>query len=107
METNDNYKTLREVEKRVKMIKNFYNHLQVFVFVMILLTIFSNTIIDFFEARISNVDALYWVKSNIWVNAILWLFGLIIHGVYAFKYKANFIDQWEKKKMDELMKQNK
>lgn len=107
MESNiskDNYKKL---EERVKRIKSFYNHLQIFVIMMLVLALFSNTIIEFFETHVSNINSLKWIKANIWINSLLWLFGIAIHGIYAFKYKISFIDKWEKKKVEELMNQNK
>lgn len=97
----------QEAEKKVKKIKNFYNHLQIFVIMMLVLVFCSDMIIHFFEERISNPDSLRWVKSNIWVNALLWFFGLAIHGIYVFKFNVNIIEKWEKKKLDEIMKEKK
>lgn len=104
MKNNIENTTYKEAENNVKRIKNFYNHLQIFVIMMLVLLLFSDMIISFFEARISNPNSINWIKTNIWVNSGLWLFGLIIHGIYVFKFKANFIDKWEQKKMNELMK---
>jgi uncharacterized membrane protein (DUF485 family) len=98
--------TYKEAENNVKRIRNFYNHLQIFVIMMLVLLLFSDMIISFFEARITNPNSLGWVKANIWVNVGLWFFGLIIHGIYAFKVKTNFIDKWEQKKMEEIIKEN-
>ena len=107
MKKNTNNTTYKEVEKNVKRMKNFYNHVQIFVIMMLVLLLLSDIIVSFFEARITNPNSLNWIKANIWVNAVLWLFGLIIHGIYVFKFKANFIDKWEQTKMEELMKQKK
>lgn len=107
MKNNTNNTTYKEAEKNVKRMKNFYNHLQIFVIMMFVLLLFSDMIISFFEARITNPNSLNWIRANIWVNAVLWFFGLIIHGIYVFKFKANFIDKWEQKKIEELMKQKK
>lgn len=99
--------TYKEIEKNVKGIRNFYNHLQIFVIMMLILLLFSGTIISFFEVRITNPNSISWIKANIWVNAGLWILGLIIHGIYVFKFKANFIDTWEQKKMEEIIKENR
>tara|TARA_B110000240_G_C13353468_1_gene390757 strand:- start:405 stop:728 length:324 start_codon:yes stop_codon:yes gene_type:complete len=107
MKNNTNNTTYKEVEKNVKRMKNFYNHVQIFVIMILVLLLLSDIIVSFFEARITNPNSLNWIKANIWVNAVLWLFGLIIHGIYVFKFKANFIDKWEQTKMEELMKQKK
>ncbi|WP_422091512.1 2TM domain-containing protein [Tenacibaculum ovolyticum] len=92
-----------QVEKRVKRIKQFYNHLQVFAIMMIVLLLFSNRIFDFFESHIHNPGTLKWARTNIWVNCLLWGAGLLIHGFYTFKYKVTFIEKWEKQKVEELM----
>ncbi|WP_435415171.1 2TM domain-containing protein [Polaribacter aestuariivivens] len=97
----------KKAANNVKKIKNFYNHLQLFVIVMFVVVLFYGTIITFFEARISNLNSLKWIKANIWINALLWFFGLIIHGIYVFKFKTDFMDKWEQKKVEEIMKKNK
>ena len=107
MKSNEKYSAYIQAEKKVKRIKKFYNHLQAFVIIMGVLLLFSNMIIDFFEARIQNVNALKWIRINIWINLLLWGIGVAIHGIYAFKYKINFIDSWQKKKVEEIMNENK
>lgn len=106
MELKKQNNALKQAEQKVKRIKNFYNHLQIFVIMMIGLLFFSNTIISFFESVTDNPNTLKWIKSNIWVNALLWFVGLLIHGIIAFRYKTNFIENWEKKKVEKLMKRN-
>jgi hypothetical protein len=103
MESNMNKNTYKQAEKRVKRIRIFYNHLQVFVIIMAPILLFSDAIIGFFESYIDNGNTLEWVKVNIWINALLWFIGVAIHGLFVFKDKVNFIDKWEKSKVDELM----
>ena len=107
MKSNEKHNAYKQAEKKVKRIKNFYNHLQIFVIAMGILLLFSNMILDFFESYIHNVNTLKWIRTNIWVNALLWFIALVIHGIYTFKYKINFIDSWEKKKLEEIMNENK
>jgi len=40
------------------------------------------------------------------MHALLWFLVLAIHGIVVFKYKINFIDNWEKNKLEEYMNQN-
>jgi uncharacterized membrane protein YGL010W len=103
MEYNIKNNTYKQAEKRVKRIKNFYNHLQIFVIIMLPVLLLYNYIIGFFESYIDNGNSLEWVKANIWVNVLLWFIGLTIHGIFAFKYKFNFVDKWEKNKIEEFM----
>jgi hypothetical protein len=95
--------TYKQAEKRVKRIRNFYNHLQIFVIIMAPILLFYNSIIGFFESYIDNGNTLEWVKVNIWINALLWFIGVAIHGLFVFKDKVNFIDKWEKNKVAEFM----
>ena len=95
-----------EIKKRIKKQRNFYNHLQVFVIVMLVLLLFSNTIFNFFESHIHNPNSLKWARANIWVNALIWFVVIVIQGIYAFKYKIPFIDNWEQKKIKEFMNKN-
>jgi hypothetical protein len=103
MESNIKESTYKQVEKRVKRIRDFYNHLQIFVIIMAPIILFSSAIIGFFESYIDNGNTLEWVKVNIWINALLWFIGVAIHGLFVFKNKVNFIDKWEKNKVDEFM----
>ena len=105
METNTDILALKQAGKSVKRIKGFYNHLQIFVIMLLILALLSNTIIDFFESKITNERSLDWVKANVWVHVLLWFFGIIIHGIIAFRYKISFINNWEKKKVNEIMNQ--
>jgi uncharacterized membrane protein YraQ (UPF0718 family) len=103
MESNIKESTYKQAEKRVKRIRNFYNHLQIFVIIMAPILLFSNAIIGFFESYIDNGNTLEWVKANIWINALLWFIGVSIHGLFVFKDKVNLIDKWEKNKVAEFM----
>lgn len=95
-----------EIKKRIKKQRNFYNHLQVFVIVMLVLLLFSNTIFNFFESYVHNPNSLKWARANIWVNALIWFVVIVVQGIYAFKYKIPFIDNWEQKKIKEFMNEN-
>jgi hypothetical protein len=103
MESNIKESTYKQAEKRVKRIRNFYNHLQIFVIIMVAILLFSNAIIGFFESYIDNGNTLEWVKVNIWINVLFWFIGVAIHGLFVFKDKVNLIDKWEKNKVDEFM----
>lgn len=107
MESNIKENTYKQVEKRIKRIKKFYNHLQVFAIMMFVLLLFSNTIFNFFENHIQNPGTLKWARANIWVNSLLWGGGVLIHALYAFKNKITFLDTWENKKVNEFMNEKK
>ena len=68
MESTIKKSTYKQAEKRVKRIRDFYNHLQIFVIIMAPILLFSNAIIGFFESYIDNGNTLEWVKVNIWIR---------------------------------------
>jgi hypothetical protein len=103
MESNIKESTYKQAENSVKRIRDFYNHLQIFVIIMAPILLFSNSIIGFFESYIDDGNTLEWVKVNIWINALLWFIGVAIHGLFVFKDKVNFIDKWEENKVTEFM----
>jgi hypothetical protein len=103
MESNISKENYKKLEERVKRIKRFYNHLQVFVIVITLLLFFSDAIIAFFEARISNANLINWIKVNFWVNPIIWGVVVLFHGIYAYKSKVNFLGARGNKNGSELI----
>jgi len=106
MESNKKQTTYKQAEKRVKRIRDFYNHLQIFVIMIVILVMFSYTIIEFFGIYISNENLLYWVKTTIWIHVLLCFVGLAIHGILTFRYNIDFVNNWEKKKVEAYMNEN-
>ena len=74
MESDTKYNAYQKAEKKVKRIKFFYNHLQKFVIMMLILLLFSNTIIDFFESYTDNIHALQWVRA---IFGLMCFYGLL------------------------------
>jgi hypothetical protein len=103
MESNIKESVYKQAEKRVKRIRYFYNHLQIFVIIMAPIFLFFNAIIVFFESYLMNGTTLEGVKVYIWINAFLWFIGVAIHGVFVFKDTFRFFDTWEKNKLAEFM----
>ena len=94
-----------DIENQVKRIRKFYNHLQVFVIIMLALLFFSDVIMNFFSERISNTNALYWIHVNIWINVGIWLIVILIQGLAAYKHKFGFIKKWEQNKIQKYSNQ--
>ena len=107
MEPNRIKNTHKQAVKRVKRIRDFYNHLQIFVFIMAPILLFTDIIIGFFENYLMNGTTLEGVKVYIWINAFLWFIGVAIHGVFVFKDTFHFVDTWEKNKLAEFMNKKK
>jgi hypothetical protein len=98
--------TYKKAKKRVKKIEGFYNHLQLFIVLMVFILVFYDIIIAFFESYKLPANTLEWVKINIFINASFWFIGLVIHWFIVFKQKVYFLDTWEKNKIREFMSKN-
>lgn len=106
MESNKKQPAYKQVAQKVKKLRDFYNHQQIFVSMMLVLVLFSDTVLDFFEIYSSNKNTLYWIKINIWIPGLLLILGLAIHGIEAFGYTSNFVDHREKKKLEAYRNEN-
>lgn len=84
-----------KARKRIEAIKAFYQHL----FAYCLFTPFT-IFINYYT---------YWDYKWFWFSVIPWGIAVAIHGFYVFVYKGNFGNQWEERKIEELMRkeQNK
>ena len=87
-----------EAKKRVKRIKGFYTHLLVYIFV--------NLFIVFFNYQELKPGESYFQWQN-FVTLGFWGIGIIGHGLSVFL--PNFIlgNDWEERKIKELMNKNR
>ena len=84
--------------KRVKKIKGFYSHLLVYIVINIMILIVNVQSLDKAESYISLEN---------FSTALFWGIGLAAHGLSVFG--PNFIlgQNWEEKKINELMEKEK
>lgn len=85
--------------KRVKRIKAFYVHVIVYVFVNVVI-ISSNYYGNLEE------DSFSW-NLQTFSTALFWGIGLIAHGLSVFGRNLFFGQNWEERKIQELMENNK
>ena len=83
-------------QKRVKSIKGFYIHFTVYVFVNIVLSIqiYLNTQNDFWR----------WESFS---PALFWGVGILAHGTSVFGSNLLYGNNWEERKIKELMEKDK
>lgn len=85
--------------KRVKRIKGFYVHLIVYLIV--------NTFIIISSSNRSLIgDEMFW-RWETFSTALFWGIGLIAHGLSVFGRNIFFGQNWEEKKIQELMEKEK
>lgn len=97
--TDEQYKT---AYKKVKRIKDFYSHLQIYLVVNVFIII-SNLNRDFIGTF--NTSNLYEWRN--YSTAIFWGIGLLAHGISVFGKDVFLGDKWEEKKIQEIMDKNK
>ena len=87
-----------EAYKRVKKVKGFYTHAAVYVMVNIMIVIINIQELDPGES--------YFQYHNFF-TAFFWGLGLLAHGLSLFLPGMLFGDNWEEKKIKELMEKDK
>ena len=104
MENTKNNK-YEEALKHVKKIRGFHRHVIVyFIINIILLFIKRKAILQIFnETTIDDPGFIYWMNVDIIGTPILWGIGLLIHGLYVYRFKFSFFKGWEERKIKELM----
>ncbi|VXC13484.1 Histidine kinase [Flavobacterium sp. 9AF] len=90
---NNYYKAKKKVEK----IKKFYGHLSAFFLINIVLYFF-----DFFT-RPNN----FWFDYWFYWHLIIWGVGLIIHGIFVYYTFPFFGNDWEERKMEQFIQEEK
>ena len=106
METDLQYQQrLDNAKRRVQAIKEFYNHLRTFItvfFIMAVLYIFEVEpfilIWDVFEG-----EFLRWIELNILVGLGIWVLVLVVHGIVAYRYRFNFLKDWEERQIQKIL----
>lgn len=94
--TDENYNI---VYKRVKLIKGFYSHLKVYLIVnaIIIISSFNRDFIG---------DSGFW-KWHTFSTALFWGIGLLGHALSVFGRDLFFSNDWEQKKIQKYMENEK
>ena len=97
MNTQDEIK-YQEALKRVKKIKGFYTHAIVYVFV--------NIMIVFLNVKNLDPGETYFQFKN-FMTAFFWGIGLLAHGLSVFVPNWIMGQNWEERKIKEIMEKEK
>lgn len=103
----DYYEKREKAKKRVEELKQFYSHVRVYILVNILLLLLKGEFIDFFTGKTEEIDPnfLYWIDLNVIITPVLWGIALLIHGLYAYRYKFGFIRNWEQRQIQRFLEE--
>jgi hypothetical protein len=101
MNNIDNNK-LEKAKHQVKEIRGFYNHLFIYIVIniVILLVNFGMFNTGSFNINILSTSA-WWVPFT---TPFFWGIGLFFHGIKVFYNGFGFLNNWEQRKIAEIMK---
>jgi len=88
-----------KAKKKVKSLRRFYVHL--FIFLIINITLFFKLIM---LEKDESLDTFVWLVLNVMIT---WSIGLIIHAWCVFEGKILFSKDYEDKKIQEFMQNDK
>lgn len=93
MTTNDEFENYKKAKKQVTEIKGFYSHLLTYVIVMIILVYIN----------------LKYSPEYLWFlwTMLGWGIGLFFHAMKVFKFVPFLGKDWEQKKMQQFMDEQK
>lgn len=109
MKTPQNISKYEKALKHITEIKEFYQHLMVYLVFVVLWLIFKENIVELVVSKTDNLDSgfLRWLRINITIIPILWGIGIFIHWLYLYKLKFSLFKKWEDKKIKEFMSKEK
>lgn len=94
---NYNEDKYQRAKKKVKRVKDFYNHLTVYIVINIFLILMH---MGLFQHGIVNLEYPGW---TMFTTPFFWGIGLLFHGLYVFQDGIPFFKKWEERKMKEYM----
>jgi len=97
----DSYEQMQRLEKarkRVERIKGFYKHLAAYLLINVFLLVLKAINLEPGEE--------FWAWKT-FIVAGSWGFGLAVHGISVFGHNALLIQEWEDRKIKELMEREK
>ncbi|MEX0289812.1 MAG: 2TM domain-containing protein [Flavobacteriaceae bacterium] len=109
MESEEQYlQKLERAKKRVQELKGFFKHVRGFIIVNVLLLLLRGGILNFITVNGEPLDdsVLRWVDLNFILTPVLWGIGLLIHGIYVYRYKFSFLKSWEEEQIKKYMEED-
>lgn len=102
------YNKYNEAVKHVKKIRGFHRHVIVYIVINIVIIALGWKLAQFVLNKTPNPEQGFvdWMHINIWSTPVLWGIGLLIHGLYVYRFKFSFFKKWEERKIKEFMKED-
>jgi hypothetical protein len=99
------YNKYEDALKHVKKIKSFHRHVVVYFIFNIVIVALWWKLAQFVLNTTPNPEKGFidWMYINVWSTPVLWGIGLLIHGLYVYRFKFSFFRTWEERKIREFM----
>ena len=108
MEYREEYnEKLERAKKRVKELKGFYDHLKGYIIANLILFLAAKGLLKFLsdEGHTIGASVLEWINLNMILTPGLWGVGLLIHGLFVFRYKFTFLKKWEERQIQKYLEE--
>ena len=92
-----NEEKYKRAKKKVKQVKDFYNHLTVYFVVNIFLILIQ---MGLFENGFISIEVPTW---SMFTTPFFWGIGVFFHGLYVFQNSITLFKKWEERKLKEYM----
>ncbi len=100
---DQNRSKYERAQQRVERIKKFYTHLRAYIIINFMLLVLRFFIIPLVSDAPFEIGFERWLTWNALFTPFLWGIGLLLHGVFVFHDKFNFLKKWEERKIKEYM----
>ncbi len=93
---------------RAQRLRKFYLTVVRFLIATVVLLLLKNKILEFIILNgIKNEETLKWIDYNIYLIPMIFVILLLIKAFKLFVLKSHFIEDWEERKIQELMNEDR
>lgn len=103
IDNNEQNQSYLRAKKRMELIKKFYKHLVIYILVNLAISVYK--VVDYVEGGYSFEEAFF--QLDIFIVWIIWGVFVILQAIKTFKAGAILGADWEERKIQEIMNENK
>lgn len=101
------YMRYQRAEKKMKALKGFHSHLWIFIIITVMIFVVRFLILPRIGALPEEEGFVDWLDVNTYLVPGLWGLAVAIHGITAYRHKIKWLKDWENRKIEEYMEQEK
>jgi hypothetical protein len=101
--TPNDHEIYEKAKKRVDAIKGFHSHIKAYIVVNTIILLIRANVLSMFKIDTMNLEFERWLEWNTWGTVMFWGIGLLLHGLYVYRFNFGFIKRWEQRKIREIL----